>query len=140
MKRFWAVCLVGLAGLVLAAPRWSQDKKAPTRARISLYRVAPGLHLEFLKWMAARDEVAKQAGYPAVQLYAHLDGDSWDFLGIGPITTPEQDEKADEIAAKLGLKTGFPAALEFRQFLSWHSDTYTIGPTSAAELVSQAER
>ena len=42
-----------------------------------------------------------------------------------------------EEAAK-GLKTGFPAALEFRELLSSHTDTYVAGPTTAAALVAAA--
>lgn len=140
MNRFRSLTLLVVCGLAVAAPRWSQDKKEPGRARITIYRIAPGKHLDFLKWMAAQDEVAKEAGIATVQLYAHVDGDSWDYLGIGPVTTPDQDKKADEIAASRGLKTGFPASLEFRQFVASHSDTYVAGPMSAAELVAQAAK
>ena len=51
-----------------------------------------------------------------------------------------QDKKADEIAAKRGLRTGFAASLEFRQFVASHSDTYAAGPMTAAELVAQAAK
>lgn len=140
MKRFRSVCLIVACALAVAAPRWSSDKKEPARARITIYRIAPGKHLDFLKWMAAQDDVAREVGVATVQLYAHLDGDSWDYVGIGPVTTPEQDKKADEIAVKKGLKTGFPAALEFRQLTASHSDTFAVGPVSAAELVAQAAK
>ena len=140
MKRFRSLFLLMVCGLAVAAPRWSQDKKEPGRARITIYRIAPGRQLDFLKWLAAQDEVAKEAGIATVQLYAHLDGDSWDYIGIGPVTTPEQDKKADEVAAKRGLKAGFAASLEFRQFVASHSDTYAAGPMTAAELVSQAAK
>jgi hypothetical protein len=139
VRRAWSLAFLPLVLVAVAAPRWSDGKKAPTRARISVYRVAPGKHLDFLKWMAAQDEVAKEAGVPTVQIYAHVDGDDWDYLGIGPIPTPEQEKKLDEIAAKKGLKTGFPASLEFRGFLAGHTDTYTNGPLAAADLVAQAQ-
>jgi hypothetical protein len=129
-----------LLGLGSAAPRWTQDKKEPSRARIGIYHVAPGKQLDFLKWMATHDEVAKEAGLPPVQLYAHLDGDSWDYLGIWPLTTPEQDRKMDEVAAKRGLRTGFPSALEFRELLVSHTDTYVEGPLPAADLVTLASK
>jgi hypothetical protein len=133
--------VVAACALAAAAPRWTpQDKKEPGRARITIYHVAPGKHLEFLRWMAAQDEVAKEAGVEPVQLYAHIDGDSWDYLGLAPVTTLEQDKKLDEIAAKKGLKTGLPASLEFRQFLASHTDTFAAGPTSAADLVAQATK
>jgi hypothetical protein len=138
MKRLRTVSLLVLCSFAVAAPRWSLDKKEPGRARITIYHIAPGRQLDFLKWMAAQDDVAREAGIATVQLYAHLDGDSWDYLGIGPVTTPEQEKKADEIAAKKGLKTGFAAALEFRELVASHTDTYAAGPVSAAELVAQA--
>jgi hypothetical protein len=141
MRRLRLLAIVVGCALAAAAPRWSGDeKKGGGRARITIYRVAPGKQLDFLKWLAAQDEAAKEAGIPTVQLYAHLDGDSWDYVGIGPATTPEQDKKLDEVLARRGLKTGFPAALEFRQYLAWHTDTFAIGPTSAADLVAQATK
>jgi hypothetical protein len=140
MKRWTGLALVAASALAVAAPRWAQDKPEPGRARISLYHVAPGRHLDFLKWLAAREEVAKEAGVPAAQVYAHVDGDSWDYLMIWPVTTPEQDRKLDDVAARKGLKTGFAASLEFRQLLASHSDTFAAGPMTAAELVAAATR
>jgi hypothetical protein len=141
MKRLRFLAVVVVCALAAAAPRWVQEgKKDSGRARISIYRIAPGKQLDFLKWLAVQDEAAKEAGIPTVQLYAHLDGDAWDYVGIGPATTPDQDKKLDEVLARKGFKTGFPAALEFRQFLTWHTDTFVIGPTSAAELVAQAAK
>jgi len=136
-----AVALIAASTLVLAAPRWTQDKDKPGsgRARISIYEVAPGRQLDFLKWLAARADVAKEAGVPTAELYAHTDGDRWDYLVIWPITTADQDRKMDEVAAAKGLKTGFPAALEFRALLSSHTDTYVNGPTTAAALVAAAK-
>ena len=141
MKRALATSLVVLAALTSAAPRWNpQTKKGPGHARVSLYRVAPGQQLAFLKWLAAREDVAKEAGIPAGQLYAHLDGDSWDYLLIAPLTTPEQDGQFDEIAAKKAVKTGFAASLQFRDFLTFHSDTLVSGPVTAADLVAEAAK
>jgi len=140
MKRWTGLALVAASALAVAAPRWAQDKPEPGRARISIYHVAPGRHLDFLKWLAAREEVAKEAGVPAAQVYAHVDGDSWDYLMIWPVTTPEQDRKLDDVAARKGLKTGFAASLEFRQLLASHSDTFAAGPMTAAELVAAAAK
>ena len=134
-----AVALVAASTLVLAAPRWAQDKQGVGRARVSIYEVAPGRHLDFLKWMAAREEAARAAGVPVAQLYAHTDGDRWDYLVIWPVTTPEQERKVDEQAEAKGLKTGFPAALEFRDLLSSHTDTFVNGPTTAGALVAAAK-
>jgi hypothetical protein len=59
----------------------------------------------------------------SVQWYAHTNGDSWDFVAIAPEPTKEQDAKVDELTKQKGLKTGFAAALKFRQFISYHTDT-----------------
>ena len=139
MKHRVATSLIVLAALATAAPKWNpQAGKGVGQARVSLYRVAPGQQLTFLKWLAAREEVSKEAGIPATQLYAHLDGDSWDYLLIAPVTTPDQDARFDQIAAKKGVRTGFGASLQFRDFLTFHSDTLVSGPTTAAALVAEA--
>ena len=139
MNRRFATLLVIAAALASAAPKWNpQGKKGVGQARVSLYRVAPGQQLTFLKWMAAREEVAKEAGIPAAQLYAHLDGDSWDYLVIAPVTAPDQDARFDQIAAKKGVKTGFAASLQFRDLLTFHSDTLVSGPLAAADLLAEA--
>jgi len=141
MKRLGKALLVVACALAVAAPRWTpKDKEEPGRARVTIYRVAPGKHLDFLKWMAVQDEIAKEAGVATVQLYAHINGDSWDYIGIAPVTTPEQDKKLDEITAKRGRKTGLPGSLEFRQLLASHTDTFAAGPVSAADLVAQATK
>lgn len=108
-------------------------------AVVSLYRVAPGKHLGFLKWMAARDRVAHDAGLPATRWYAHVNGDAWDYVAIGPETTPEQDRKVDELSRQRGLSTGMKASLEFRGMIAWHTDTMTIGPVAAGDLLKMAQ-
>jgi hypothetical protein len=142
MRRASGLLAVVTCCFVLAAPRWLPDKteKKDARARVTIYHVATGRQLDFLKWLAAQDEVAKEAGVATVQLYAHLDGDSWDYLGIGPIVTPEQEKKLDEVASKKGLKTGLQAAFEFRELVASHTDTYVAGPLAAADLVAQATK
>jgi hypothetical protein len=140
MKRRIAGLLVVLAAFASAAPKWNPSGGKPSsQYRISLYRVAPGQQLAFLKWLAAREVVTKEAGIPAGQLYAHLDGDSWDYLLIAPVTAADQDARFDQIAAKKGVKTGFAAALQFRDLLASHTDTLASGPFTAADLLASAE-
>ena len=129
--------LVISASLVL--PQGARAADAPGKALVALYRVAPGKHVEFLKWMAAREAVDKEAGMPATQWYMHTNGDSWDFLAIAPALTEAQQAKVDALATKKGLKTGLQASLEFRQFVSSDTDTFGEGPTSATQLVQQAQ-
>ncbi len=140
LTRRTAAALVTACALLSAAPRWNSAPAGDAkRVEVSLYEVAPGRQLDFLKWMAAREDAAKAAGLPATQVYAHLDGDRWDYLVFWPLLTPEQERKLDETAGAKGLKTGFPAALEFRELLAAHTDTIASGPTTAAALVALAK-
>jgi hypothetical protein len=102
---------------------------------VSIYYVAPGKHVDFLKWAAGQDVLAKEAGVGATQWYAHQDGDAWDYIAVGPATTAEQDKELDEVAKKHGQKTGMAAGLVLRQYISRHTDTYAYGPVSATDLL-----
>ncbi|MGN6513471.1 MAG: hypothetical protein ACTHKZ_07885 [Lysobacteraceae bacterium] len=127
-----------LAAATLAAPAQAQSAQSaqPTpRAMVSIYRIAPGRHLEFLKWMAARDAIDRELGLPATQWYAHLDGDSWDYLAIAPDVDAATDQRRDAAAAKRGLATGMRGALELRQYMAVHTDTWAAGPFTTQQLV-----
>jgi hypothetical protein len=116
-----------------------QEMKPPT-ARVALYRIAPGKHLDFLKWLAGNEAIEKEAGVPSSQLYAHTDGDSWDYMQVAPDLSDAQQAKVDEVTKKHGHKTGFGASLEFRTMVAWHTDTMVIGPVTAADLVAAASK
>jgi hypothetical protein len=110
----------------------------PPKARVALYRAAPGQQVALLKWLAAQDRASQAAGLPPTQLYAHTDGDSWDYMAIDPVTTPAQDAAVDAAAAKMGMATGPASNLEFRKYISMHTDTFTIGPVTAAQYLAMA--
>ena len=144
MNRWLRFVPISLAALAFAAAPalLSQGAKPAAKEmphrRVALYRVAAGKQLDFLKWLAANDAIDKEAGVPAAEIYAHTDGDSWDYMQIAPDTSKEQQAKVDEVAKKHGMKTGFASSLEFRTVISSHTDTFAIGPVSAADLVSAA--
>ena len=132
-----------VSGVVLAAAQIGIAGAAdaptePGKVIVALYHAAPGKQLDLLKWLAAREAVDKEAGVPATQIYAHTDGDSWDYLAIAPQLSEADSTKVEELAKKKGLKTGFAASLEFRQMIQTHTDTFAKGPTTAADLVKQA--
>jgi hypothetical protein len=148
MNRLIAGVALGLVALLPASfpsgpavfVQGQQATQAPKRALISIYRIAPGKHLDFLKWVAQRDAIATEAGLAPTQWYAHMNGDSWDYISIGPVTTDQQDQKVDALTKQRGLTTGFAASLEVRQFFSSHTDTFAEGPMSVAEMVSMAAK
>ncbi|URD59684.1 hypothetical protein M8312_07560 [Sphingomonas sp. KRR8] len=110
----------------------------PPKARVALYRAAPGQQIAMLKYFAAQDRAAQAAGVPTGKLYAHTDGDSWDYLAIDPVTTPAQDAAVDAAAKRMGLPTGPAASLELRKFMAYHTDTFVIGPVTAADYLRMA--
>ena len=138
MKRSFSTLFV-FSLLLLLFGSVQSFAQEPGQAMISIYNVAPGKHLDFLKWMAQQESIDKEAGLPPTQWYAHQDGAAWDFIAIGPVTTPEQDKKVEEVAKQKGRPTGFKAALQFRTFVSSHTDTVARGPSSASDLVKAGE-
>jgi hypothetical protein len=130
--------LITLATTSIALAQTAAPAKEPPRSLISIYRIAPGKQADFLKWMAAREAVDKETGIAATQWYAHVDGDSWDYVAVGPSTTAEQDKKLEAAMKKHGLTTGFKQSLEVRQFISSHTDTFAVGPVTVGELADWA--
>ena len=133
LKNIWfAVAGAAVFAMLPTAPSVAADAGTVI---VSIYYVAPGKQVDFLKWAAEQDGFAKEAGVAASQWYAHQDGDAWDYIGISPATTPEQDKKVDEVAKKHGKKTGMAAGLVMRQYISSHTDTFAYGPVSAPDLL-----
>ena len=91
-----------------------------------------------LKWLDGQNRVATAAGVPVGKIYAHTDGDSWDYLAIDPVTTPAQDAAVDAAAKKMGMPSGAAASLEFRKYVSVHTDTFAIGPVTPEQYLAMA--
>lgn len=130
--------LAAAAALTLAIPAFAQE--AGKSVVVAIYRVAPGKQLDFLKWMAAREAIDREAGVGATQWYAHMSGDSWDYVAISPDVDDATSDKLDEMARKRGLKVGPQAGLEFRQMMAFHTDTLAEGPMTASQLVDRASK
>src|SRR6476646_3174497 len=72
MKLAAAAALGALAsGTIVYAQASSSE---PPKARVALYRAAPGQQVALLKWLAGQNRAAQAAGVPIGQLYAHTDG------------------------------------------------------------------
>ena len=136
-----ALCVLAplLFAFAALAPSVASSQE-PDMAMVSIYRVAPGKHLDFLRWQAARDAAGAEAGVPVTQWYVHVDGDSWDYVGIAPYTDDATGERLDAAARKQGLKAGPQAGLELREMMAVHTDTISAGPYSAAQLVDRASK
>jgi hypothetical protein len=125
------------AGAVAAGSVAYAQAASRPEAIISIYHAAPGHQEALLQWLAQQDRVSAAAGLPAAQIYAHTDGDSWDYLMIAPVTTDAQDEAFDAAAAKMGLPTGPKVGLELRKHIASHTDTFVVGPLTAAQQLER---
>lgn len=125
------------AGALAAGSIAYAQSASPPGAVISLYRAAPGHQEALLQWLAQQDRVGASVGQPASQIYAHTDGDSWDYLMIAAPTTQAQDDAFDAAAAKMGVPSGPKAGLELRKHIAVHTDTYAIGPLTAAQMLER---
>ncbi len=139
MKR-WILVLAMFAAILVLSGQPAMTQTSPQaqseQAIVSLYHVAPGQHINFLEWQAAREAVNQSLGFPATSWYAHLDGDSWDYVIVAPRLTEQQEMQADVEARNRGLTSGFAAGIELRHFILSHTDTIVVGPVSATELVT----
>ena len=107
---------------------------------VEIYRIAPGQHSAFLKFIALCDEANKEAGLPPRDLYVHQDGGSWDFLLIQPAEpTAEQSRALDAAFKHLKIPQGGHFFLAIRQFMTEHTDTFATGPTTAADWLKKLD-
>lgn len=136
-EKFIAIIVTALC-LAFASPMAAVAEDDAGEYIVSLYHAAPGKQLDLLKWMAEQDDIGAEVGIPPVQIFAHMDGDSWDYLIISPVTTDEQDAAFAAAAKKRGGKGGFAGGLKFRSMIQSHTDTFAWGPTTAAQLVKAA--
>ena len=137
MKSLMKYAAAAAAGAIAATSIAYAQAASPPRAIISIYHAAPGHQQALLEWLAQQDRIATAAGIAASQIYAHTDGDSWDYLMIAPVTTEAQDQAADAAAAKMGLPSGPKVGLELRKHIQSHTDTYVVGPMTAAQMLDR---
>ena len=136
MSHITRVLRATVLSVALLAPLASFAQDRGHEAIVSIYRIAPGKQLDFLKWMAAREAVDREAGVQPTQWFAHLDGDSCDYVAISPNPDEATSDKVDGIARKHGLKVGMASGLELRTLMASHTDTISAGPYSASELIT----
>ena len=132
--------LIRLAAIGLHALGADATSAAEPRSLVEIYRIAPGQHAAFLRFIALCDEANRQAGLPPRQLYVHQDGGGWDFIVIQPASvTDEQGKALDAAFKKLGIPQGGKFFVKIREFIAEHSDTFATGPTTAADWLQKLE-
>jgi hypothetical protein len=120
----------------------AQEEQAatPERLIVSLYHIAPGQHREFVQWMGRLDMMNQEVGIPATQVYVHDEGDSWDYLLIRAVPTPEQEEKLEALAKQRGLHSAVEQHFQVRKYILSHTDTYVYGPMALSQFDKIAEQ
>jgi hypothetical protein len=124
-----------VAGAMIVSPMAAHAAE-PGRNIVSLYHAAPGQQEALLRWLAEQDRVSAAAGVGPSQVYVHTDGDSWDYMIVNPVTTEAQDAAIEAAAKRMGVAYGPRASLEFRKYILTHTDTYTVGPMTAAQVLA----
>ena len=138
MKTLMKYAAAAAAGAIAAGSiAFAQGPARPPRAIISIYHAAPGHQEALLQWLAQQERISAAAGLPTSQLYAHTDGDSWDYLLVAPATTDAQDDAFDAAAAKMGAVSGPKAGIELRKHIQSHTDTFVVGPMTAAQMLDR---
>lgn len=112
----------------------------PPRAMVSIYQAAPGQQIGLLEFFAQQDRIAQAAGLAPAQLYVHTNGASWDYMIVSPVPTDEQEAAMGAAARRMGLPWGPRAGLEMRKHVATHTDTFTVGPVTAARAVTALTR
>ena len=106
---------------------------------VSLYKIVPGKHLEFIQWMAAWDEVYEEIGLEQPVWYRNIRGDSWDFFVIFPPFDRAKEDEMEKVGEARGLEIGFAWKLKHWEFMAESTGTLVQGPTTPAELLKSLE-
>ncbi len=122
--------------LALSVPALAAPPEIGTQ-QVELYRIAPGKHAAFLRFIARCDEVNRLAGVAPRQLFVHSDGAEWDFMLLQPAHyTAAENARIDAAWDKLGMPSGSDFFMTIREFIASHTDTTVRGPTTAADYLA----
>lgn len=106
---------------------------------LEIYRIAPGKHEEFLRFIALLDQANAEAGLPPRQLFVHQDGTSFDFVILQPAHhTDEQSAKLGAAFKKLDIPGGAKFFVHFRTLIAEHTDTF-VEQTTAADYLKKLD-
>ena len=94
-----------ISSAAVLMPSVATAQAGPPRALVSIYHAATGHQEALMRWIADQDRVAVAAGVAPAQVYAHTDGDLWDYVVIFPVTTAAQDDALDAAAKSSACPT-----------------------------------
>ena len=106
---------------------------------ITVWKIHPGKHVEFIKYMKEWEEVFAEIKIPPMKWYRKISGDSYDFVSISHPFDYKNEKKMEEIGQKKGLPIGYNYTLKLNEFADSYTSTIVEGPQSMAELLAQIE-
>jgi hypothetical protein len=134
-----SIILVLALALGCALPAHAAEQ---TTRIVTLYRIAPGQHVAFMKWLSVKEQAEREAGIPNSQIFVHETGAGWDFLMIdsGTEASPAQLAAYEKATQRLGVLGGVKAWVEIRKFMADHEDMVVSGPTTATEWLKELRK
>ncbi|WNC71361.1 hypothetical protein RGQ13_14685 [Thalassotalea psychrophila] len=104
---------------------------------ITIWKIHPGKHVEFIKYMKEWEEVFEEINEPPMKWYRKISGDSYDFVSISPPFNYKVEQAMEAAGKKRGLPIGYNYTLKLNEFADSYSSTIVEGPQSMADLLSQ---
>lgn len=130
--------LLSLA-LVFSSPQAFAVADQSAIYTITVWKIHPGKHVEFIKYMTEWEEVFKEINEPPMKWYRKISGDSYDFVSISPPFNYEAEKAMEAAGKKRGLPIGYNYTLKLNEFADTYTSTIVEGPQSMADLLSQIE-
>ena len=104
---------------------------------ITVWKIHPGKHVEFIKYMQEWEEVFEEIKEPPMKWYRKISGDSYDFVSISPPFNYKVEQAMEAAGKKRGLPIGYNYTLKLNEFSDSYTSTIVEGPQSMADLLMQ---
>lgn len=104
---------------------------------ITIWKIHPGKHVEFIKYMQEWEEVFKEVKAPPMKWYRKISGDSYDFISISAPFDNSKEHAMEAAGKKRGLPVGYNYTLKLNEYVDSYTSTYVEGPQTMAALLAQ---
>ncbi len=126
-------CLIGFNKQAYAV---AEQSKVHT---LTVWKIHPGKHVEFIKYMQAWEEVYKVIGLPPMLWYRKISGDSYDYVSLSAPFNNAKEHEMEAEGKKRGLPIGYNYTIKLNEFVESYTTTYVEGPLSMAALLGQVD-
>ena len=106
---------------------------------ITVWKIHPGKHAEFIKYMKEWEEVYAEIKLPPMKWYRKISGDSYDFISIDHPFNRDAEHAMEAAGKKRGLPIGYNYTLKLNEYADSYTTTYVEGPQSMADLFAQMQ-